>query len=199
MTEPFLPDGLFDVEPGKLACVVTSLQMLQRPEGTPFHRGDVGLWRVRDPRPDWYRSLFHRVGADWLWWSRLQMSDEALARVIGDPNVEVYAVSRDGTDHGLLELDFRVPDSCELAFFGLAEPLLGQGIGRWLMAQAIERAWVRPIRRFWVHTCTLDHPAALPFYLRSGFVPFRRQVEVADDPRRVGIFPPSAAPDIPLL
>jgi hypothetical protein len=46
------------------------------------------------------------------------------------------------------------------------------------MNRAIERAWSRPIRRFWAHTCTLDHPSALGFYKRSGFRPFRRQVEI---------------------
>ncbi len=199
MTAPFLPGGLFDVRPGQLACVVTSLQMLRRPDVAPLHRDDVGLWPVPAPRPDRYRALFRRVGEDWLWWSRLRLTDEALARVTGDADVEVYAVSRDGVDHGLLELDFRVADSCELAFMGVTQALRRQGVGRWLMARAIERAWARPIRRFWVHTCTLDHPAALPLYLRHGFVPFRRQVEIADDPRRLGLYPPEAAPDIPLL
>ncbi len=56
---------------------------------------------------------------------------------------------------------------------------VGSGAGRWMMNRAIERAWSQPIRRFWVHTCTLDHPAAVAFYIRSGFVPFRRRIEIA--------------------
>jgi hypothetical protein len=50
-----------------------------------------------------------------------------------------------------------------------------------------------------VHTCTLDHPRALAFYLRSGFSAFSRQVEVADDPRGEGILPRSAASQIPII
>jgi GNAT superfamily N-acetyltransferase len=86
-----------------------------------------------------------------------------------------------------------------LSFFGLTPNLFGQGIGRWLMNRALERAWARPIQRFWTHTCTLDHPDALAFYLRSGFKPIGRRVEVADDPRRAGLLPRSAAPHVPLI
>ncbi|MCC7273790.1 MAG: GNAT family N-acetyltransferase, partial [Alphaproteobacteria bacterium] len=73
------------------------------------------------------------------------------------------------------------------------------GAGRWLMNRAVEIAWARPIARFWVHTCTLDHPGALAFYVRSGFVPFRRQVEIADDPRLLGQAPRSAAAHVPVI
>jgi hypothetical protein len=55
------------------------------------------------------------------------------------------------------------------------------------MNRALEKVWQRPISRFWVHTCTLDHPNALAFYMRSGFVPFRRQIEIAPDPRLQGV------------
>ena len=75
----------------------------------------------------------------------------------------------------------------------------GQGAGRALMNLAIEKAWARPIRRFWVHTCTLDHHAALGFYQRSGFTPYARRVEVADDPRVTGLVPRSFAPHLPII
>jgi hypothetical protein len=68
-----------------------------------------------------------------------------------------------------------------------------------MMNRAIERAWSMPIRRFWVHTCTLDHTAALSFYIRSGFVPFKRQIEVFDDPRLTGVLSSSAGPDVPII
>jgi hypothetical protein len=68
-----------------------------------------------------------------------------------------------------------------------------------MMNRAIEIAWLRSIRRLWLHTCTLDHPGALAFYVRSGFVPFRRQIEVADDPRGTGLLPRTAAPRAPMV
>jgi len=102
-------------------------------------------------------------------------------------------------DIGLLELDFRVPDECELAYFGLVADRVGQGLGRGLMREVLARAWHRPIRRLHVHTCTLDHPQALAFYQRAGFTPYRRAVEVAPDPRLTGDLPRTAGAQVPLL
>src|SRR3546814_2894438 len=78
---------------------------------------------------------------------------------------------------GMLELDFRHPGQCELSYVGLVPDLAGQGHGRWLMAHALALAWRKGVARVWVHTCTLDHPAALGFYRASGFTPIRRTIE----------------------
>ncbi|HEX6144741.1 MAG TPA: GNAT family N-acetyltransferase [Geminicoccaceae bacterium] len=161
--------------------------------------GPWSLRRVERPEPDWYRELFRRIGTDWLWTSRLGLSDEDLARVIRRTEVEVYTLRLAERDEGLLELDFCQAGECELAFFGLTPGLVGRGAGRWLMNRAIDIAWSRPIGRFWVHTCTLDHPAALPFYVRSGFRAYRREVEVSDDPRLTGVVPRTAAAHIPIV
>ncbi|MDE2305501.1 MAG: GNAT family N-acetyltransferase, partial [Gammaproteobacteria bacterium] len=147
----------------------------------------------------WYRELFARIGTPWLWFSRLRMPPEELRAIITHPDVEIHAFAIDGRDEGLLELDFRESGECELAFFGVTAAAQGTGAGRLLMNRAIERAWARPIGRFWVHTCTLDHPAALGFYLRSGFRAYARRVEVADDPRLAGLAPREAAPQIPII
>ena len=88
---------------------------------------------------------------------------------------------------------------CELRMFGVTAQLIGTGAGRFLMNRALERAWSEPIRRFWVHTCTFDHQAALAFYVRSGFRPYRQQIEYADDPRLLGLLPRGAAPHVPII
>lgn len=196
-----LPDGYIDVPPGKIAAVVTHLEMLARPPLRPvLALPQLAVRRVPSPAVAWYRDLYSRVGAeDWLWFSRLGMPEPALMAVIGDPKVEIFALTLDGRDEGLLELDFRIDAECELAFFGLTQRLLGHGAGRLLMNAAIERAWSHPIHRFWVHTCTLDHPGAVTFYMRSGFRPFRRQIEIADDPRLSGLLPETAAPHAPII
>ena len=119
--------------------------------------------------------------------------------IIQSPLVEVYALVQDGSDEGLLELDFRQPGQCELVFFGVTAKLIGSGAGRFLMNRALELAWSRPVTRVWVHTCTYDHPAAVSFYQRAGFRPFRRQIEVEDDPRLDGTAPRDVAKHVPII
>jgi GNAT superfamily N-acetyltransferase len=193
-------NGYHDVAAGKLATIVTFLEMTERPAPRPVPpRPDLALRRVGRPDPAWYRDLFRRIGLGWLWSSRVRMADQELARIVRHPRVEIWALAREGTDAGLLELDRRTPGEVELAFFGLTPDLLGGGAGRLLMNRAIEIAWSTAPRRFWLHTCTLDHPAALGFYRRSGFRAYRQAVEIADDPRLTGELPPGAAPHIPVI
>lgn len=188
------------VPPGEIATIVTSLEMAARPPLRPMPASPLRLVPWPNPKPAAYRILFARVGAPWLWFSRLAMDDVALGAIIGDPEVSICAVvDRAGIEIGLLELDFREPGLCELSFFGLVPELAGKGHGGWLMANALARAWRPGVTRVWVHTCTLDHPAALGFYRRSGFTAFARAVETFPDPRVLGILPREAAPQVPLL
>ncbi|MBV8921223.1 GNAT family N-acetyltransferase [Bradyrhizobium sp.] len=194
-----LPDGYFDVPAGKIAAVVTHLQMLQCPL-LPRHPVDRRtLRRVETPDIDWFRDLYRRVGEEWLWFSRARMPDADLAAVIRAPGVEIFALQHEGRDEGLLELDFREPADCEIVFFGVTESLIGTGASGFLMNSALERAWSKPVSRVWVHTCTFDHPAALSFYQRAGFRPFRRQIEIADDPRLDGTAPRDVARHVPII
>lgn len=195
-----LGTGFYDVEPGKVATVVTHLEMTGCAEQRPVPEPDcVTLERV-NATPDWYRDIYRRVGGqDWLWFARIGMSDEDLSSILNDPMVEVYALIKDGTPEGLLELDYRISGECELAYFGVTSVLLGIGAGRYLMNAAIRLAWEHPINRFHVHTCTLDHPEALGFYRRSGFTAYRQQIEIADDPRLHGHLPMDAGKRVPII
>jgi len=192
--------GLTTVAPGDVATVVTSLEMRKRPSPAPLVPAPLTLVPWKRPSAAKYRALFERVGAPWLWFSRLVISEAQLLDIIHDDAVAIWAVcDRAGIEVGILELDFRTEGACEIAFFGLVPELNGKGYGRWLMAQAMAAAWRPGVTRVWVHTCTLDGPSALGFYIRSGFVPFARAVEVFPDPRAVGILPRDAAPQIPFL
>ena len=185
---------------GELAAVVTSLEMRERPKPRPLPASPLRLAKWRDPTAEAYRTIFRRVGAPWLWFSRLTLEKVALLAIIRDPAVDVYAVTdRNGIEIGLLELDFRIAGECEIGFFGLVPELTGKGHGDWLMAQALALGWRRDVTRMWVHTCTLDHPGALGFYRRNGFIPFARAIETFADPRLIGILPRDAAPQIPLI
>ncbi|HEY9578867.1 MAG TPA: GNAT family N-acetyltransferase [Rhizorhapis sp.] len=192
--------SLQGVPPHQVATIVTTLQMIARPKPAPLPSSHLRLVRWNKPAIAKYRALFRRVGEPWLWFSRLVMADRALIDIIHDDDIEVYAVTDPmGIEVGILELDFRSLPDCELSFFALIPELAGKGHGRWLMAHAQMLAWRVGVERFWVHTCTLDHPTALGFYRRSGFIPCMRQVEIFDDPRLLGFLPREAAPHIPLM
>lgn len=184
---------------GELAAVVTYLEMRSRPLAD-VPTSTLDLKRIACPSPERYRDLFSLVGAPWLWFSRLILDDEKLGAIIADPQVELFVViDGNGRDVGMLELDFREPRQCELAFVGLVADLSGVGHGRWLLAEAVSRAWREGVSRVHVHTCSLDHPAALAAYRRAGFTPYKRAIERFPDPRLLGILPKNCAPQIPLL
>lgn len=187
---------LIDVPAGHVAAVVTYLEMTERPPPRAVPDSPLRLERWQALDPERYRALFRRVGAKWLWFSRLAMDDATLRAKVA----EVHAV-RDATGEevGLVELDFRTSGECLIRFLGLAPELAGQGHGRWLFAETLALAWRDGVSCVRVHTCSLDHPAALPAYLRAGFRPVRRAFESFPDPRLSGLLPRDAAPQVPLL
>ncbi len=193
-----LDEGLYDVPAGKLAAVITHLEMSRKtmrgvdvPQGLTFAElpRDVAL----------YQDLFRRIGAFWLWADRLHISDNALGEIIEDPKVTLHTLIMDGCPEALLELDFRTPGTCKLAYFGLTQKLIGIGAGAYLMDRAIEMAFAADISHLTLHTCTLDSPQALPFYLKSGFTPIRRQVQISDDPRLLGHYHLETQAVVPIL
>ena len=188
-----------ELRAGEVAAVVTHLEMRESP-AIEVPDSALSLRRIEHPKPEDYRVLFRKVGAPWLWFSRLIMDDAKLSAIIDHPAVELFiVVDEGGLDVGMLELDFRTPGECELSFVGLVPELAGRGHGRWLLAEAVRLAWREGVKRVHVHTCTLDHPAALAAYRRAGFVPFRREIERFPDPRLIGVLPRDCAPQIPLI
>jgi GNAT superfamily N-acetyltransferase len=185
----------------ELAAVVTYLEMTGPPGDSPSPRDcPLSLRHIEVPQPEHYRALFRLIGAPWLWFSRLILDDAHLAEIIQHPRVELHSVAdQDGREVGMLELDFRTAGECELAFIGLVPELSGKGHGRWLLAEAVRRAWREGVDRVHVHTCSLDHPAALAAYRRAGFTPYKRAIERFADPRLLGFLPKDCAPQIPLL
>jgi GNAT superfamily N-acetyltransferase len=188
--------ALIEIPDGQLGTVVTYLEMSERPKPRPLPASPLRLERWRDPDPEKYRLLFRRVGGKWLWFSRLAMNDERLHEEMGEVHA---AVDRSGVEVGMLELDFRLPGECLIRFLGLVPELAGRGHGGWLLAQTLALAWRPGVARVRVNTCTLDHPAALPAYLKAGFRAVRRAFESFPDPRLAGLLPADVAPQLPLF
>jgi GNAT superfamily N-acetyltransferase len=187
--------SLIHIPTGHIGAVVTFLEMTERPRPRPIPDAPLQLvpWPMVDPAK--YRVLFERVGANWLWYSRLAIDDATLLAQVA----EVHAVvDRRRVEVGMLELDFREEGQCLIRFLGLVPELAGRGLGKWLFARALALAWRPGVARVHVNTCTLDHPAALPSYLNAGFRPYRRAFESFPDPRLAGLLPRAAAPQVPL-
>lgn len=188
--------SLVAITPGHVGTVVTYLEMTGRPRPASVPASPLRIAAWRDIDPARYRTLFRRVGARWLWYSRLAIDDDALRARLG----EVHAiVDPAGAEVGMIELDFRKAGECLIAFLGLVPELAGKGHGRWLFAQVMALAWRPGVKRLHVNTCSLDHPAALKAYLDAGFVAYRRAFESFPDPRAAGLIARDAAPQIPLI
>jgi GNAT superfamily N-acetyltransferase len=188
--------GLIELPPGEVGAVVTYLETRERPKPRPLPDSPLRMVRWAQVDPAKYRLLFERVGGRWLWYSRLAMDDRTLLAQVA----EVHAViDRRGIEVGMVELDFRSSGECLIRFLGLVPELAGRGQGQWLLAQTLALAWRQSVERVHVNTCSLDHPAALPSYLKAGFKAYRRAFESFPDPRLAGLLPENVAPQLPLI
>lgn len=155
---------------------VYSLEMLGPSQrDVPAPRDGLTVLHAQTPSVPYYRFLYDAVGKDYNWLSRRKLSDEKLAAILGDPLNEVYVLYVDGSPAGFAELDRRRADEVELVQFGLMSDFIGQRLGTWFLQWTIDNVWSYGPRRFWLHTCTLDHPAAVPTYKKAGFVQFNEE------------------------
>ncbi|HWY85305.1 MAG TPA: GNAT family N-acetyltransferase [Gemmataceae bacterium] len=154
------------------------LQMFARPEWIlPPPRAGLTVVHARRPPVAYYRFLYDAVGRDYDWTSRKKLSDAELAALLGDPRIEVHVLMADGVPAGFAELDKRMEGEIELVQFGLMPDFIGQGLGRYFLQWTIDKAWSYQPRRFWLHTCTKDHPVALPNYLKAGFAIYKEEMK----------------------
>ena len=97
------------------------------------------------------------------------MPDEQLQAILTDDRVEIFVLQVADQSAGYAELDRRLENEIELAYFGLFPSFIGQRLGHCFLNWTLRTAWSHSPDRVWVHTCDLDHPAALPNYLKAGF------------------------------
>jgi GNAT superfamily N-acetyltransferase len=154
-----------------------------RPDG-----GDFVVRQVGEPLPELNRFLYAAVGHAWHWVDRLEWPYDRWRAYVERPELETWVGYRHGTPAGYFELEAQGEGNVELAYFGLLPRFTGQKLGGPLLTSAVERAWARGARRVWVHTCSLDHPAALANYQARGFTVFKEEQALKDLP------PPRACP-----
>ncbi len=150
------------------------LEMLDRPDHAavpPPTEGVDVIW-TKKPTIASYRALYDSVGRDWRWLERKCMADDRLSAIIHDDLVELYVLYVDKEPAGFGELDRRTENQVQLMYFGLLPRFIGRGLGKYFLSWIVRKAWSSEPKRVWLHTCTLDHQAALPNYLKAGFVVF---------------------------
>jgi GNAT superfamily N-acetyltransferase len=171
-------------KPQRIPTVVTFLEMLQHPSALPppQPKGKIALLKAEKPPVHFYRYLYDSVGRDYKWVDRKKASDGTIAEILGDPLVELFVLYAEGCPAGMAELDFRLDGIGQLAYFGLVPEFVGRRLGYFFLYHAMANAWIRPITKLLVNTCTLDHPRALPLYQRMGFVPYAREERFIEMP-----------------
>jgi len=142
----------------------------------------IELKRVECPCPELNRFFYTAVGGDWFWMDRLSWTYDQWSTLLSRSGYETWMALVQGTPAGYFELDSQPEHHVELTYFGLLRQFIGQGLGSYLLTNAIERAWQMCASRVWVHTCTLDHPAALANYQRRGFRLYKEEVTYLDLP-----------------
>ena len=158
--------------------IITYLEMVARPSLVVTRPNRSGmLLRLEDPTVGFYRYLYEAVGSRWGWIERAEMTDDDLVEVIGDERVEIFVLYMGGVPAGTFELDRRVEGEVELRHFGLAPEFIGRGLGKHLLASAIDAAWDHEPERVWVRSSSLDHPRGLLTYQWAGFVPYHSSRE----------------------
>ncbi len=163
--------GVRSSEVTRTYLVISSLQQL-----VPGQRPNVPatLERIAPCSVDTWRGLYRQVGAPWHWHDRDAWDHDALAAHLARPEIQIYrvtaAIDADWTDAaGFLELERHADGSVEIAYIGLDQRVLGRRLGGWLVSEAVRTAFAWGAEQVWLHTCTLDAPAALPNYLARGF------------------------------
>lgn len=149
---------------------VTHLQMLSadairsRPCPDPrltIQETSVKQWQFN-------RFLYQLVGGDWGWVDKLVWSEAQWKAYAEADSLRTWVLYYDGSPAGYFELNFGVPGEVQIAYFGLAPKFIGNNMGGYLLSCALLTAWETKPSRVWVHTCSKDHPAALPNYQARG-------------------------------
>ncbi|WP_282824974.1 GNAT family N-acetyltransferase [Gulosibacter sediminis] len=179
-----------------MQVTITTLEMLTPPAAAPRAvPADVRIDRATDVSPEFARYLYGLVGGAWHWTDQLAWSREQWAEDLAVPGTEFLVLVGDGQPLGYVQLQPQprgADAQVEVRYFGLAEGAIGRGLGGLLLEHGVAAAWTMgerfdlpAVTRVWVHTCSLDGPAALANYQSRGFVVSGVETEeqvVADAP-----------------
>jgi ribosomal protein S18 acetylase RimI-like enzyme len=168
--------------PDRISVVRTYLELHGQARFRPARIDDPELLleRVTNGAPELARRLYREVGEAFHWVDRLPWPDEMWEELFARPGYGLWVLRQKGEIAGYFELAADPEGSVEIAYFGLRPGFVGKGLGAHLLTGAVEEAFKVGARRVWLHTCTLDHPAALPNYRKRGFQEFKKETYEVD-------------------
>lgn len=181
----------------------TSLQMTSAQSLIPAARAlPVGcrIERVPGITADYSKFLYRSVGGSWNWTDRLRLTARQWSAEVQREGSETWVLTVNGSPAGYIELGGSTEGVVEIVYFGLFPEQLGRGLGGVLLSEGTARAWdlhtrwedFAPVHRVWVHTCSLDGPAALANYRARGFEAFEvREADQVVEDASAGLWPQS--------
>lgn len=166
------------------------LQMLRPPEKTELQElpGHCTVMHIDEPTRSYYLYLYTSVGRPYQWYNRLMMQAGELESVIGSESTDIWVLFFKGVPAGFVEFNTSENNETEMVYFGLSCEFTGRKLGMPFLNWCISKAWERKIDRLWLHTCDLDHKAALGIYKKAGFevydedTVFQQRPDPEDDP-----------------
>jgi len=173
----------------KITVTTWYLEMTSPDELRPARQAghSLNLHRVCPPLPVLNRFFYTAVGGHWYWVDRLGWTHARWMDYLNRDDLETWIGSLGGVPTGYYELERQDGGNVEIAYFGLLPEFTGQRLGGSLLTAAVRRAWAMGAVRVWVHTCSLDPPAARSNYLARGFRTYREEwteKELPDTPPR---------------
>jgi GNAT superfamily N-acetyltransferase len=165
---------------------ITYLEMLSLTALRPRDFPDPHVWVKEAVVKEWRfnRFLYTLVGADWSWTDKLSWTEQQWRDYAEVENLRTFVAYHEGAVLGYFELRRDGVSDIEIAIFGIAPKFTGRGYGGALLSHALRAAWQMSPGRVWLHTCTLDHPAALPNYLARGMTIYRVETSPAPGAKR---------------
>jgi GNAT superfamily N-acetyltransferase len=153
-----------------MIVTITYLEMLSPSDLTPKRTPDerFRICEILPPRWEFNRSSYVAAGKDWSWTDKLGWTDAQWKAYAESPNMRTFGAYLGAAQAGYYELNQDESLDIEIAYFGLLPEFLGLGFGGAMLTHALQTAWMMQPQRVWVHTCSLDHPAALKNYLARG-------------------------------
>lgn len=186
---------------------VTYLQQLNPAEVNSSSKSlpeDARIELAEEITPEFSRFLYQSVGSELNWADRLDSTREQWDEVLRRPGSETWVLYQQGAPKGYVELVTEVVEAgseVEIFYFGLFPEATGRGLGGVLLSEALRQAWalgsrwtqLPAVSRVWLHTCSLDGPAALPNYQARGLKVYRTEVEETDvKDASTGLWPAAA-------